>query len=275
MENIQDFIPKDIPRPIVGILDKEEKELFEEVRAKAKEEFDGRSKAFKNIVNGIDFENINGSQFFFNIYLNKFLPKEKRVINLYDVEAIINCIGKEYFEDMYCDTTDLILRSTILEEPKNKYILENLVEQLKYERVKFSKEEPVIISGLELIKDSNPKNEYGLLLKLGQDTDFRHDSRFAYSSFGDQKFGNISIEFHNGEDGLSRVGPNGGYMLKSDSLCLIDSDKDDRIAVIDKINYPKGLQEYLNIIEFEKQFNFEQAKRELEQIQSIKRNFSK
>jgi len=275
MENVRNFIPQNIPLPIVGVLNKEEQEIFHEARVKAKEEFGEKSKAYQSIIQGIDFEKITGSQFFFNNYLNNFLPKEKRVITLNDIQTMQDYFEDSYFGDAFYDTTDLILRSVTPIYSKNKYVLEYLVKQINNEKILFSKEEPLIISKLELIQDQNPKNKYGILLRLGEDTTFKNDSRFAYSSPDEQKFGKNLILFSKEEEGISRIGANGDRIIDSQTSNLIQSDKDSRISIIDKVLYSRELAEYLTIIEKEKQIKLDQAQRELNDIQKTKRNLAK
>ncbi len=275
MENVRNFIPQNIPLPIVGILDKEEQEIFHEARVKAKEEFGEKSQAYQSIIQGIDFEKVTGSQFIFNNYLNKFLPKEKRVITLDDVQTIKDYFQGPYFGDAYYDTTDLIIRSATPSYPKNKYVLEHLVKQINNEKILFSKEEPLILSNLELIQDQNPKNKYGILLRLGKDTTFKNDSRFAYSSLDEQKFGNNLMLFTKEEEGISRIGVNGDSMIDSETYNLTQSDKDNRISIIDKVLYSRELFEYLTIIEKDKKMKFDQAQRELSSIQELKVKLSK
>jgi len=192
--------------PKADILDVEEgKELYSEANAKAIEIFGENSRAYKMLKNRIDLENIRGSQFFWNLWLNKFFPKGKRVISLEDAEAI-NDRDEDFFKDFYTDTPEIILLTEILSYKDNKHILEYIVNQTKNAKFDFNSENPLKISGLELIKDENSENYYGLLLKFGENTKLVHDKRFAYSNNGKKiSFGKKQKQIFTKKNNLSRV----------------------------------------------------------------------
>src|SRR3989344_2717060 len=149
------LIKLDVPEAIV--LDSSEqwiKEVYQEADAKTAEKFGSNSLAYKTIANGIDREDIIGSQFFWNTNLGFYLPKGRKVCLLNDWEEI-NDLDESFFRGFYTDSPQIILRTDTLSYDRNKYILENLVKQVKKQGFEFSSENPLIISNLELVKDDN------------------------------------------------------------------------------------------------------------------------
>jgi len=207
------IIPKNLVFPTARVLDKEDRELYQEASRKTAEKFGKDSRAYKTITNGIDVENITGSQFFWNTNLGFYLPKNQKVISLQDAEEINN-LYENFFNGFYTDIPLIVLRTSTTSWKPNKQILENLVKQVKGEKLSFSSDNPLVISNLELVKDKNPKNEYGLLLKIGSETKMENDSRFAYSN--DSKripFGEKQKTFYTQENGLS-----GGFLSRYSNL---------------------------------------------------------
>lgn len=245
------LIPKNIVFPVARILDKEDRELYQEVERKTKEKF-GNSQAYKTILNGIHTENVTGSQFFWNTNLNQYLPKGQNVISLEDMETINNQ-DESFFKGFYTDTPEIILRTATLSWENNKYILKDLIKQINSEtnkgaKYEFSSENPLRISGLELIKDRNSRNKYGLLLKIGDNTKVTNDSRFAYSNHGKQiPFGEKTKTIYTKENDLSRV-----FLYRDDDLYsrsdfLADSDDNGRVVVKDAEGVaPENLLNKLN-----------------------------
>jgi len=201
------LIKLDVPEAIV--LDSSEqwiKEVYQEADAKTAEKFGSNSLAYKTITNGIDREDIIGSQFFWNTNLGFYLPKGRKVCLLNDWEEI-NDLDESFFRGFYTDSPQIILRTDTLSYDRNKYILENLVKQVKKQGFEFSSENPLIISNLELVKDDNSDNGYGLLINIGKDTTLANDKRFAYSNSGKLiLFGDKTKVVYNKEKDLSRVG---------------------------------------------------------------------
>lgn len=193
-------------KTIARVLSKEDKEFYKEVFAKTAEKYGKNTLAFKTITNGISVDNVTGSQFFWNANLGFYLPKNKRVISLEDAEAINNQ-DKSFFKRFYTNTPEIILRTEIQTRKKEKYILKDLTSQVKGEGFEFSSENPLRISGLELVKDKNPRNQSGLLLKIGNDTKIINDKRFAHSNDKKQiQFGEKTKLIYTKENGLSKVG---------------------------------------------------------------------
>ncbi len=207
------IIPKERVYPEGIVLDSSEewiKEVYEEANAKTAEKYGKDSQAYKTITNGIDIKNVTGSQFFWNTNLGFYLSKERKVCLLNDWEEI-NDLDESFFGGFYTDSPQNVLRTATLSYNRNKYLLENLVKQVKEMRNKgakheFSSENPLIITNPELVKDDNSKNDYGLLIKIGKDTILANDSRFAYSNSGKQvPFGDKTKTVYNKEKDLSGV----------------------------------------------------------------------
>lgn len=222
-------------------------EIYQETKAKTREKFGENSLARKKIMNGIDCENGRGSNFLFNNEANLSLPESQKVILLEDTERIYSSVDTNNFFDnsFYTDVREIILRTGIPTYDANKYILENLVKQVQEEKYEFSSENPLRISGLELVKDNNSKNKYGLLLKIGQDTKIINDKRFAHQNNTIQ-LGNQTKTLYTKENGLSRVYLNRNDYLNSRFGSLADSSDNGRVVVLDAVGVaPKILEDYL------------------------------
>lgn len=227
------LIPKDIKFPKAIVLDVEHRELYEEAITKTAEQFGKDSQAYKIITNGINAKNVTGSQFFWNTNLNLYLPNNQKVVNLSDMEKI-NDIDENFFKGFYSDTTQIVLRSENASWSKNKYILENLVNQVKDRGHTFSSENPLIISNLELIKDDSSRNKYGLLLKVNDTTTMENDKRFTHSNNSQGiQFGEKTKRIYTKKDGLSRAYLGGDGNLYSGVSNLADSDGNGRVVVAD------------------------------------------
>lgn len=231
MAKIIKILPKNITFPKAIVLDKGYKELYEEADRKTAEKFGEDSLAYKTITNGIDIKNVTGSQFFWNANLNLYLPNNMKVTELSDWEDI-NDINKDFLKGFYKDSAQIVLRTKNPSWDKNKYILNDLVKQFRV--FDFSPENPLLITDLELVKDDNPKNEYGLLLKIGSDTKRKNDKRFAYSNNGKRiPFGKGNKKSYAKENGLSGV-----YLCKKGNLyskcdALANSNNVGRVVVKD------------------------------------------
>jgi len=225
------FTPLNTPMYNAVIANLEEhRELYEEVATKAKEEFGARHRASKMILNGIDVKNCKGSQFFWNTYLNQFLPKGQGVMTLSDLEAIFST-DRSFFRGFYTDMTSVVLRSDEDVE-SNQYILKNLTGQLQREGFTYSPENPALISGLKLVKDKNTRNKSGLLLEIGENTEIVNDSRFA-SGNNKIQLGNSEIDLYTKSKGLSRLCLLGVSYLFSCWDYLAFSFPDGRVVVVD------------------------------------------
>ena len=230
------IIPKDILFPEAIVLDNSEnrvRELYDKANRKTAEKFGKNSLAYKTITNGIDMKNVTGSQFFWNTELGKYLPKNLRVITLKDMEQI-NDINKDFFKGFYTDASMIILRTEVPTWDDNKHILDYLVKQVKEKNQEFSSENPLIISGLELIKDENTENHYGLLLQIGEETAMINDKRFGYSN--NQKkipFGEKTKKIYAKKDGLSRLCLDRSSNLNSFVGVLAGSDSGGRVVLVD------------------------------------------
>jgi len=190
------------------VLDDSEKwvhELYVEVNKKIIEIFGKRSLAYKTIIEGIDKDKITGSKFFFNSFLNSFLPGGKHIPTLDDLETIHN-FSYNFLNGIYTDTSHIILYSSIPSYQKDENILNNLFQQIKKEKLEFSSENPLIISGLEMVKDNNHKNEYGLLFKVNEKTQFKNDLRFSYNNSNKEiHFGKFTKKVYTKKEGFSGI----------------------------------------------------------------------
>ncbi|MFH1482509.1 MAG: hypothetical protein ABIE46_03245 [Patescibacteria group bacterium] len=252
MTKLKEFQDFSVPKYKAEILEKskENQEFYQEVARKTAEKFGKDSKAYQTIMNGIGVENITGSQFFWNSNLNAHLPIEKRVMTLEDAENI-EFANPNFTRGIYTDTTGLCLRTKIPSWEKNKQILGYLIRQLKAEKINgapidFSSENPIILSNLELIKDSNLDNFYGIKLKIGDDTKIIYDKRFASGS-GKIKLGNVEKNLYTRKDGLSRVFLAGDSDVSSYGGYLQYSYSDGRVVVVNAVGVaPEILETYYN-----------------------------
>jgi len=227
------------PKQEAIVLDNSEKwikELYQEADRKTAEKFGKNSLAYKTITNGIARENVTGSQFFWNTNLGLYLPKTQKVILLEDMEQI-NDLDESFFKGFCADPSQNVLRTEIPSYDKNKYILRHLIKQIKGEKYGFSSENPLIISNLELIKDRwNFGNEYGLLLKIGNDTKIQNDKRFAYLNNAKPiDFGEKTKTIYTKQNGLSGV-----YLYRGVDLYSWDDDlgiscDDGRVVVFEEV----------------------------------------
>ena len=101
-----------------------------------------------------------------------------------------------------------------------------LERQLKGQKIhgapiEWDAQNPILIYGLESIKDSNENNFYGIKLKIGKDTEIVYDKDFA-SSKNKIKFRNVEKILWTKKKGLSRVFANGDLYVDSYSgICVI------------------------------------------------------
>ena len=211
-----------------------ESDIYEETQAKAKERFGENSRAYSTIMSGINTSRGKGSQFFFNTELGLHLPKGQRVISLEDAERIYSSSEANSLFDgsFYTDIPEVILRTETASWENNQNILSNLVEQVKAERYEFSSQNPLRISGLELVKDDNKENKYGLTLSIGDNTRIVNDKRFARGNNKIQ-LGNQTKTLYTKEDGLSRLYLDRNLILYSNYIYLADSDDYGRVVLTD------------------------------------------
>lgn len=233
MKKTIQLIPKNVKFPEARILGKEQRELYNEVDRKTAENFGKDSLAYKTILNGINTKDVTGSQFFWNTNLGIYLPAKQKVVSLEDMEEI-NDLDESFFKVFYSDAPEIILRTETPSWKNNEHILKNLVKQVKKEKYEFSSENPLRISGLNLVKDKNSKNFYGLFLKIGNDTKITNDERFAYSNNGKEiPFGKKTKGFYTKENGLSRCGLDRDWDLDLYYGDLADSSSDGRVVLVD------------------------------------------
>ncbi len=204
----QILIPEKFSSLKARVLDKEDRDFYQEVEKGTAKEFGKKSRAYKTIMNGIDVKNVRGSNFFWLTNLKSYLPKNKRALSLGDME-FINGENEEFFNGFSAGVPELILRTEKTLYPQNEYLLEDFVNRIncvKWEKYDFNSDRPLRISDLELIKDESSENEYGLLLKIGDKTKINFDERFAHKNYGKNiKFGQKNKRFWTGKNGLSTI----------------------------------------------------------------------
>lgn len=211
--------------------------FYQEIFKKTKEEF-GEGLAFQTIVNGISPYSCKGSQFFWITNLRKYLPKNIKIPTLKDIESLSSKKFLELRENFlrynYADFDEIVLRDRNPIYPKNIPILEDLILQTNKQNKLISPSCPLRISGLELVKDDNPKNKYGLLLKFGKDTKMINDERFAYSGDCSNKikFGNETLELFSSDRDLARLYFAWGFLESTNSNLSI-SDNSGRVMLVE------------------------------------------
>ena len=177
--------------------------LYQEVTKGVAEKFGKDSRAYQTLMNGIDTKNGTGSQFFFNTEAELYLPEGQRVARLADLGKIYDT-DTSFFNGIYTDTPELVLRTANPSWKNNTQILENLVGQAKERGLEFSSDNPLVLSGLELTRDDNRDNYYGILVQMGDNTVAVNDVRFAYGKDKIQ-VGNNTKTLWTKNKGLSRV----------------------------------------------------------------------
>jgi len=198
------------------ILGEDEKEIYLEAARKAAEKFGHGSLAYRTITHGINTRNVTGSQYFWVNHLNSCLPQNQKVISLAEME-MINNYDETFFGGIYAYVPEIVLRTETPFNQNEQFILEDLVEQIKGDKYEFSSENPLRISGLELVKDDNPKNAYGLLLKIGSDSKITIDKKLAASNTGREiPFGGKKKRIWTRKDSLSAICLGGGSSLYTD-----------------------------------------------------------
>lgn len=232
------IVSKGMKFPEARVVDDSQKELYNEVREKSAEKFGENSPAYKTITNGI--RGTTGSQFFWNTNLGIYLPENQRVVTMQDWEEI-NDINPTFIKGFYTDFPSVVLRSSEPSREKNKYVLENLVSQVGDRKLRFSSENPLVITNPELVADTNSKNEYGLLLKIIDQTEVKNDLRLAYAN-NNQKipFGQSEKTVWTKKDGLSRLYVSGGGDVNSDGDGLAGSDGYGRVVLRDDEGVVRG-----------------------------------
>lgn len=214
------------------VLGKDEKEFYLEIAIKTAEKYGKHSLAYKTITNGINISKVSGVHFFWVSNISSYLPQHQRVISLKDMEMIADS-DESFFSGFYSYVPEVILRSEIPIYPNERYILEDLVRQIKNEKHEFSSEKPLRISGLELVKDQNLDNAYGLLMKVCSGTKISIDKRFSFSNSGKEiPFGRNTKNSWTGKNGLSAICQGGGSYLYTDGGFALYADCTCRVVVI-------------------------------------------
>ncbi len=177
--------------------------LYQAVAEGTAEKFGKDSRAYQTVMNGVNTKEGTGSQFFFNTEAELYLPKGQRVARLADLGKIYDA-DNSFFNGIYTDTPELILRTDTPSWKNNTQILENLVGQARERGLEFSSDNPLVLSGLELTRDYNGDNYYGILVQIGDNTVAVNDPRFAYGKDKIQ-VGNKAKTLWTKDKGLSGV----------------------------------------------------------------------
>lgn len=223
--------PESMRLPTARKLDASDKELYQEIQQKTAEKFGKNSQAYQTVMNGIDTDKGTGSQYFFNTEAGLYLPQGQRVAKYNDLGEI-NDTDPSFFNGIYTDTPELVLRTATPSWKNNTKILENLVKQVKERGLEFSSENPLILSNLNLVRDDNKNNPYGILLEMNDSTIAENDQRFAYGKNKIQ-LGNQPKTLWTKENGLSRVYFGRIGNVNSNIGNLQDSNDNGRVAVVD------------------------------------------
>jgi len=205
--------------------------LYQEVAKGVAEKFGKDSRAYQTLMNGINTENGTGSQFFFNTEAELYLPEDQRVARLADLGKIYDA-DTSFFKGIYTDTPELVLRTDTPSWKNNTQILENLVGQARERGLEFSSDNPLVLSGLELTRDDNRDNPYGILVKMGDSTVAVNDPRFDYGKDKIQ-FGNKTKTLWTKDKGVSGVFFGGSGSVVSSGGDLQDSSDNGRVVVFD------------------------------------------
>lgn len=272
MRDIYSFIPTEIPLPYIGILDKSDSEFLRGIEKKAKDEFGEDSRQYKTIMGDVNIKNGENINLFFTLYVNQNLSEKMRTPNIKDLERILS-LNKNYFNDVYCHSSDLILTSDKSHFEKNKYLLENLVSEVKKRNIEFSVKNPLIVSNPKLIVDNNLKNGYGFLLGINENTDLRNDINFNWDNYNKSPLLEYCLPIKNEGTGISISGANGSEIYANEGN-LSSSTEDDRLAIIYDVPYEKELISYLEEIEVEKKKLFLKTKKEISEIDKLKRKLT-
>lgn len=199
----------------VRVLGEGDRELYLEATRKAAEQFGLSSVSYRRITQGIHTKNVTGSQYFWATHLNSCLPNEQKVISLEEME-IINNVDTRFFQGFYAYIPEIILRTETPINQQDRFILDDLGRQIKAEHFEFSSDQPLRISNLELVKDDDPDNVYGLLLKIGNETHISVDPRFSAKTGSDIPFGDKTKRIWTHQNGVSAICLAAGVALYTD-----------------------------------------------------------
>ncbi len=218
--------------PGARILGEEDREFYYEVVRKTGERFGRNSKAYNIITHRIKTGEVIGCHFFWVTNLNRYLPKGQKIISLDDIE-LIDSFDPTFFHGIVTNVPEIILRTGHTEFSPMRPMLQDLVKQVRGEGYEFSPENPLRISGLELVENKDTSQSYGLLLRINENTILKNDKRFFYSDSHRNRdreivFGRkTKLLRSNKKEGLSNIfldlfgdlDLTGDYMAYSDDNC--------------------------------------------------------
>jgi hypothetical protein len=269
MKEVYSFIPPEVPMPYFRFLDNTDAKIFDWIQEKGREEFGKNSLQYETLMGGIDFKKGNHVNLFFSLYLNQNLSGKMKVPSIEDL-ARISTIHENVFDSIYCYSRDVLLTCEKQDFKKNNSLLENLAKQVREKKYDFSAKNPLVISGLTVEADKSSDNEYGLLLKVSDETTFRNDLR--YSSQTPPKFDIIDYSIPSEGEGLgiTTLGVNGNRNIYANQEDFLSVDENDRIGIVYSADNGKQLKEYLEKIEIMKTAEAERIRSELDIISKFK-----
>lgn len=207
-------------------------DFYKAVVKSIEEKYGRRSVAHKRMMNEIYTYNGRGSQFLFNNEAGLLLPENQRIAR-YDDLGRISDVYPSFFYNIRTSTPEIILRTEKSIWEENTKVLKNLVNQVRERGLDFSTENPLVLSDLELIKDEDKNNFYGILLKFGNKTSARNDRRFGE---GNKKInlGGHPKELFTESNGLSDIALDENRIVSYKHF-LHDSDCISRVIIFEDI----------------------------------------
>ncbi|MFH1451587.1 MAG: hypothetical protein ABIF88_00230 [archaeon] len=223
----------------------------------------GGGKQYSFNMEGINLENRTGSTPFFNMALEANLPEGRRVMTYEDMLKIYS-ENKKSFNGIYSDTTSLCLRTNSPTHTPNTQIVRNLVSLVGGRN--YSPENPLLISGLEMKKDDNSQNPYGIGFVITPRTTFVNDKRLAKANHGKTiNFNGVDLTVWTNSDGVSSVYADDGGLYSNLGLLAL-SDDYGRVAVCDAVGV--ALQNFGDEFEKLRETYFQDLSRLRQQIDS-------
>jgi len=195
----------------------------------AKNAFGVGSRQYNSIINGgVNCRKGTGSSPLLNCVFGETLPIGRRVMTLEDAEEV-DWRDPSFFDEssFYFDLQDICVASSTPSYRPNTQILEALTSKFPHQVF------PFLVSGLELVEDSNSQNPYGLLLVPGKNTAVKTDKRFHYSNNGKKvPFGRKEKTVFTKKNGVSQVCADRGGVDSGDGD-LRSSDGRGRVVIVD------------------------------------------
>jgi len=198
--------------------------------------------AYRSIKWGISIKGGVGSHPIFNTAAGFYLPEGQRVATFDDLGSILEAEESFLDREVYTDTSEFVLRSEIPSDKRNAEVLKRLVEQARRRGLEFSRDNPLLLSGLTLTADDNHDNPYGVLLNITRKTKAVNDPRFAYRN-NRIKLGNAKRTLRTKRNGLSWICISGDGVVDSSYDYLLQSNGYGRVVIFDASPELKWLKE--------------------------------